>query len=442
MEATLTQALADYIDQRKQTKLEPLQKALDKVLENGDEVAIAAAKAEYAEKAAPFEVKFQYETWITDAAKRAKQLTLATHPPKYTHGDSKASKIFSDNQVVSNTHVNSAILLDEHLDFAGNSAAFDVASFLKVQSGSESLITQLQSGQVTALNAFTENDSLLQSWVEGFKLALSDETLSSHNLSKQVYFPISPNTGEYHLLSPLFSTQLAHELHKKIKSTRSATSTDVRKARKANKYHYKLDVSFPHTAIQVFGGTKPQNISQLNQERFGETFLLNCAPPDFKQQAKPPLGSQTLFNRQFYFKVAGYLREFKRFLETLRQEQRNFKIRYKRDQHFIAPILDQLMIYAASIQAMPAGWTSDNGCKLKHSHALWLDVNNTNEAFQREREKLDWQNEIAADFASWLNRQLKSEEYLLSDSEHAYFAKLCLHQLKLFERNTPKQEAV
>ncbi len=33
MEATLTQALADYIEQRKQAKLEPFQKALNKVLE-------------------------------------------------------------------------------------------------------------------------------------------------------------------------------------------------------------------------------------------------------------------------------------------------------------------------------------------------------------------------------------------------------------------------
>lgn len=440
MEATLTQALAEYIEQRKQNKLEPLQKALNKVLDKGDEVSIAEAKAEYVEKAAPIEQSFKPETWLTDAARRAKQISLATHAIKFTHSDAKATSILvTKTEQEQKGYLVTANLDDKAIDAVGNAAALDVARLLKIQVGGESLVSQLQQGQAPSLSAFTDNTELLQNWIQGFKLALVDEKLTSHTLSKQVYFPLGQNSDEeYHLLCPLFSSTLSHRLHAKVTSTRFGDSKEVRDARKANKFDERIDASFPNTAVQTFGGSKPQNISQLNSERYGQSFLLSCAPPNFERQTNPPLKQKSLFNRRLSFKVAGYLREFKRFLETLRPDQRNFKIRYKRDQGFIAPILDQLMVYAASIQALPAGWSNDSDCELKFSHTFWLDIHNPDEAFQREREKLDWQNEVASDFASWLSRQLKSDKYLLSDSEHAYFAKLCLHQLKQFERSTPK----
>ena len=444
MEATLTQALADYIEQRKQAELEPFQKALNKVLEKSEnEIEIASAKAKYAEKSEPIENKFKLINWISDAAKRAKQLSLATHAPKYSHSDSKASSVFITNFDTNLNYVNTASLAVISKDFAGNSATFDVASFLKVSVNGESLITQLQQNHAQALSAFTDNDELLQTWVDGFKLALGDEKLSSHNLSKQIYFPIKSESNdlEYHLLCPLFSSALAHNLHKKVSDTRFGDSKDIRDARRANKYHERMDISFPNTAIQTFGGSQPQNISQLNikSERGGKVYVLNTAPPAFQAQVKPPMNNTNLFNRQLTYKVSGYLRDFKAFLSKLKPEENNFKVRYKRDYHFILPILDQLMIHAANIQTLPAGWASESNCKLKHAHALWLDVYNPNESFQREREKLDWQAVIAADFASWLIKQLKNDEkYRLSDIEHAYFSKVCLHQLKRFEHNTPK----
>lgn len=447
MEATLTQALADYIEQRKQAKLEPFQKALNKVLEKSEnEVEIATAKAEYAEKSAPIEDNYQPVVWLTDAARRAKQISLATHAAKFTHSDAKASSILvsqpcTDSQTINNQYLVTASLTNKAIDAVGNAAALDVAKLLNITVNGESLIAQLQQNHAQALSGFTDNVELLQTWIDGFKLALADEKLSSHNLSKQVYFPLKSENDDvgYHLLCPLFSSALAHNLHKKVTETRFGDSKDIRDARRANKYHVRMDISFPNTAVQSFGGSKPQNISQLNSERYGQNFLLNTAPPTFQAQVKPPINNSSLFNRQLTYKVSGYLRDFKAFLSNLKPEENNFKVRYKRDYHFILPILDQLMSHAANIQTLPAGWASESHCKLKHAHALWLDVYNPNQSFQREREKLDWQAVIAADFASWLIKQLKNDEkYRLGDIEHAYFSKVCLQQLKRFEHNTPK----
>lgn len=444
MEATLTQAIADYIEQRKQAKLEPLQKAQNKVLEKSeDEVEIAKAKVEYAEKAAPIEESFKPEVWLTDAARRAKQISLATHAAKFTHSDAKSSSILVTETYTTDKYLVTANLAVKAIDAVGNAAALDVAKLLKLQVGNESLITQLQNNEASALNAFTQNSELLQNWLNGFKLALADEKLSSHTLSKQLYFPIKNNTDEvtpnYHLLCPLFSSSLAHKLHKKVTETRFGESKDIRDARRANKFDERIEASFPNTAVQNFGGSKPQNISQLNSERYGQNFLLNAAPPSFKSQTKPPLNSTSLFSRSFTYSVSSYLREFKTFLTNLKPEENNFKMRYKRDHHFILPIVDQLMYHATNIQVMAAGWATEPECKLKHAHALWLDVYNPNESFQREREKLDWQAIMAADFASWLIKQLKNnDKYRLGDIEHGYFSKVCLHQLKRFEHNTPK----
>lgn len=443
MEATLTQALADYIEQRKQAKLEPFQKALNRVLEKSEnEIEIATAKAEYAEKSAPIEESYKPVVWLTDSAKKSKHINLATHAIKFTHSDAKASSILLSKTDMDNPSYLATISLKEkYIDAVCSAGFLGIAKFLKLEVNGESLITQLQQNHAPALSAFTDNDELLQTWVDGFKLALADEKLSSHSLSKQVYFPLKSenNDVDYHLLCPLFSSSLAQRLYEKIRFTRTTDSKELRKARKSQIYDLRNDISFPNTAVQTFGGSHPKNISQLNQERFGQSFLLNTAPPTFQAQVKPPINNTSLFNRQLTYKVAGYLRDFKAFLSKLKPEENNFKVRYKRDYHFILPILDQLMIYAANIQTLPAGWASESHCKLKHAHALWLDVYNPNESFQREREKLDWQAVIAADFASWLIKQLKNDEkYRLGDIEHAYFSKVCLHQLKRFEHNTPK----
>jgi CRISPR-associated protein Csy1 len=442
METTLTQAIASYIEQRKQNKLEPLLKKLNKVLEQGDEVAIAAAKLEYAEAASPIEENYKPEVWLTDAAKRAKQISLATHAVKFTHSDAKASSVLvSDDNTEPSCYLVTASLIEKDIDAVGNAAALDVAKLLNIQFNNDSLIKQLQQGHASALSDFTDEPEVLAAWVEGFKLALRDENLTSHTLSKQLYFPLNARMveTEYHLLCPLFSSALAHQLHKKVTGTRFGESKDIRDARRAGRYHDLMDQSFPNTAIQSFGGSKPQNISQLNSERYGQNYLLNAAPPTFQTQIKPPLSSKSIFNRQFSYKVLGYLREFKTFLTNLKPEENNFKIRYRRDHHFVLPIIDQLMIYASNVQLMESGWSLSENNNLKLQHALWLDVYCPDEKFQKEREKMDWLPVVAADFASWLIKQLKNnEKYLLGDAEHAYFAKLCLHHLKRFEQTTPK----
>ncbi len=437
---TLAEAIANYIEQRKKTKLEPLDKKRQKVLDKGDEVAIAAANTEYRSAALPIEKSFEPEVWLTNAAKRAKQISLATHAAKFTHSDAKAtSRLVVEQTVFDDAYLVTSSLKEKAIDAVGNAAALDVAKLLNLKVENESLIEQIRQGSSPALSEFTSDAALLSSWIEGFKEALGGKELTVNSLTKQLYFPVSnASESEYHLICPLFSSALCHQLHEKVTSSRYGTSKEVRDARKAGNYHSSMDVNFPQTAIQTFGGSKPQNISQLNSERYGQTFLLNTSPPTFQSQVKPPLSHKTIFSNQFTRKVFASLREFKTFLENLKPHENNFRTRYKRDHYFVIPIVEQLLHYASSIQKIESGWAQLPECSLKAEHALWLDLNNEDSNFQTERGKRNWLPVVANDFATWLIKQLKSDEhYLLGDVEHAYFHKLCLHHLTRFERVTP-----
>lgn len=452
MDNTLSDAIADYIEQRKQTKLEPLLKALNKVLDKSDDpVEIAKAKADYAEQATPIEEAFNPATWLTDAAKRAKQISLATHAPKFTHSDSKASSILVTQYEVNSSYVTTTCLQTKAIDAVGNAAVHDVAKLLMMEVRGESLVTQLQENHLSALKPFTQDEWLLNEWQSGFNEALGDAKLSGHTLTKQLYYPVKQGkqaAQAYHLLVPLTSSALAHKLHKTITQTRFGDEAKaIKEARKKGHYHPQDSVNFVATAIQNFGGSQPQNISLLNSksERGSKCYLLNCAPPTYQAQITSPAQQTSFFNREFSYQTAQHIKEFKAFLANLKESDRNFKTRYKRDFWYTQPILDTLFERAALLQNQTeiTGWATEPSAKMKKAHRLWLDVFNRHPVFQTEREKGEWLEEVAHDFATWLLRKLENKDaYILGDNEHHYFKKLCFQQLKAFERHTPKWGAI
>ncbi|OOE69436.1 type I-F CRISPR-associated protein Csy1 [Salinivibrio sp. ML198] len=446
MEHRLYDALLAYIEQRKQAKLEPLQKARDKALKAAaSQEQEAIANADYAEKAAPIEAKFEPIHWITDAATRAKQISLATHCPKFTHGDAKAtSMLVTEVDKSESRYLTSYSLTDKAIDADCNAAVLDVARFLKVTVEGESLISQLQAGHINALKPLIDDATLLETWRAGFSLALNDQTLSAHNLTKQTYFPV--NEGEYLLLCPLYSSSLAHALYNKVRATRFGEKVKaIREAKNKQYYHPERWEIFPHTVKQAFGGTNKQNISLLNSNRQGEGFLLNAAPPSYQQQPEDPSKQTSIFNLRLAYQASHLLHDFRAFLASLTERDRNFATRYRRDHDFILPLTDLVFDYAARVQQqVPAGWsqgTDDQACRLKREHAIWLDVHNPDDQFQRERDAQAWLDTVASDFAAWLLRQLEDKQhYLLGDTEFNYIRKVFLTQLKAFERDTPQFE--
>jgi CRISPR-associated protein Csy1 len=426
----LTEKIENYIQTRGKNKLEVFdKKALQergRFSENSAE--LEKLEAELLIERAGIVAKFQPNAWLNSAAKRAKQINLVTHALKFIHTEAKGSSIYCvqalDETALEACYLSTANLKQPEIDVVGNAAALDVASLLQLQSNGVSLISLLAKGEASSLRPFAEDDEQLEQWLTGFKKVLQSDVCSSHTLAKQLYFPV-PTDG-YHLLAPLYASSFLQALNNRITDSRfSEEAKEARKAKREERYTDVLVTNYPNVAVQTFGGTKPQNVSQLNSKRGGKAFLLSCQPPIWRRQQRPPKNFWYEYDRRAW-RCANSLASF---LGKVK-DKTNMAIRYKRAE-LVDRLIHLLLDYAAEIQSLDAhvGWSADSS--LSQKEKLWLDPYRNDLAFQVERKETDWQEDIAEKFAAWLNHKLAKQKLSVGDSEYKEWVKLAKQQLML-----------
>ena len=413
MRNPLSELVQDYIQGRASTRLEKWDKEVEKELKDAPE-----REDEFSGLRAVEMAKFDTRAWLSDAAQRAKQISFATHPPKFTHSDSKSSSVFVQSTAQSMPYLCTAGLTEAQSDVVGNAAALDVAGLLQLADGGLSLAQQIAANDLSALQPFAESEEQLAQWQQGFQQALASKELRSHALAKQLYFPLV--NGDYHLLSPLFSSSLAHALHQRISDSRfSDAAKAIRQLKREEKFSAESTVDYVDVAVQRFGGDSgKQNISRLNVDRRGQIYLLNATPPIWQSQAKPPSESRDAFWRQLDQLTWRKTRDLKAFLIRV-ADRNNIRIREKRAE-WVDDLIDILLQYAASIQAIRelAGWSAAS--KLPPAEQLWLDPwrAEVDADFHTERESKDWQQLVAQRFGLWLNAKLSDKALLMGDAEY------------------------
>src|SRR5690606_29857228 len=89
--------------------------------------------------------------------------------------------------------------------------------------------------------------------------------------------------------------------------------------------------NYQNLSVRKLGGTKPQNISQLNSERGGVNYLLSSSPPVWKNAAKKSyLGIESAFNRFRSFEDAHLL--VKKLISLLKSDpEKTMETRQKRE---------------------------------------------------------------------------------------------------------------
>ena len=356
--------------------------------------------------------KHEPETWLSDAARRAKQLSFITHAAKYIHGDSKASSIAAaiSDSLTPDGSISTHSISEISYDVVGNAAALDVGKLLLLEHDGQTLIDTLQRGDHAPLLAFAPDADMAGEWAEGFLSVLAAPEPSAHKFAKQSYWPVKSN--EYHLLIPLYATSLAHTVHAAIQHARfSEEARAVREARRKEEYSEQEDVWYPDLAVQSFGGTKPQNISQLNSQRHGESYLVSCEPPSWQRQTTPPLNISSIFHQHFERRLyREYIQPLSDFLHRVADKGSTDRIRSERADRLDA-IVSEIVNLAAFIQTLPAGWSVDSACRLPFAERCWLDPERakTDEEFRSQLEKMDWPAQVAQHFAVWLSHKLESD---------------------------------
>ncbi|AFP32551.1 hypothetical protein MRBBS_3615 [Marinobacter sp. BSs20148] len=144
---------------------------------------------------------------------------------------------------------------------------------------------------------------------------------------------------------------------------------------------------FPNTAVQSFGDTKPENISQLNTGCYSRGFLFSSQPPAWNTQINTPSGSKPSFWRQCDRRARRTVKSLRDYLERIGTVGR-------RDQRaaMVDELVDILLICAAEVQQLHAqrGWNVET--ELSFAEQLWLSPYRTelDEKFKQQRAKNDW----------------------------------------------------
>lgn len=384
--------------------------------------------------------QFMPATWLEDAALRVRQIQAVTHSLKPIHPEAKGSSLFCDPTTLAPlTELGShALGADFALDVVGNAAALDVYKFLKLEFDGRTLLNLALQADVDLCAALSEDRDTATRWMLAFAtLAAPRGSFSSHTQAKQLYWPIGDDLHDddgYHLLAPLYPTSLVHRVYLTLQADRFGDSAKAaREARKAGEWHDHPVREYPQLAIQKLGGTKPQNISQLNSERRGDNCLLASLPPVWQsERVKPVLGVDSLFTVfQWRRGVRDSTAQLRRFLEG--DPRQNIATREYRDE-IVEVLVDELVQFRAETHELEPGWTAEPRCELPHAHISFLDLRFESVPVA------DWADALASDFARWLNAKLRTR-LAVGDAEYLHWRKQARDMFVELEREGSYDDA-
>ena len=387
--------------------------------------------------------KYEYAVWLGEAARRVSQIQAVTHVLKATHPDARGTSLHVEpGRLPAHASIGSHSLGENFADdVVGNAAALDVFKFLKIEVEDRPLLDWMQAGDTDLQAALADDPETARTWMEAFSsLVREEQQLASHPLAKQVYWLIGDEPSEnsqFHLLQPLFASSLTHMVHAEIQDARFGEANKLaRQAKREQQAHEGPYRDYPGLVVRKLGGTKPQNISQLNSERGGINYLLDSSPPDWRQDRSMRLyGTESAF---YAFRWFGKVDQLLESLQHLLKANPAPTLETRKRREALDQALgQQLAQFGAAVRgSQPPGWTRDTKCRLPLSEQLWLDSERIelpiradgheegdmlfNQAFHQG----DWTDEVAQRFGAWLNERFrKAGISTVGDSELQHWSR-------------------
>lgn len=409
--------------------------------------------------------KYDYPTWLADAARRVGQIQAVTHVLKATHPDARGSSLHvRPDALPPHDEIGSHLLGDGFAeDVVGNAAALDVFKFLKLEVDGRRLLDWMQDDDADLRRALHADNAIASGWIEAFRnLVRSDTTHGSHQAAKQVYWLIEGSATDnrnYQLLQPMFSSSLAHAVHTDIQDARFGEDNKLaRQAFRAKEPHDTPYRDYRNLVARKLGGTKPQNISQLNSERGGVNYLLASLPPAWDtERPHKLLHLESAMERLGWVKgVRGTIKLLTDLL--LSEPPANDKTRETR-KRIEQELGAQLAVFAAeTVARFEPGWTRDPDCQLPLCEKIWLDPERfelplrqdpdhpewtiDDEVFNDACRFGDWPDQVAGRFANWVNARLHAAGLTsVGDAEYLHWATQAIVDAAWpvpLQRRTPK----
>ena len=442
---TIQTLISQFLQTQLDKKLEPERKKKNKLTQESDpkereeiEAAITKLKNQYA-----------LDNWMDDAANRmASQLKFGTHTSKGIHPDSKGDNVnFRFAPELDGSLVGSQTLETLQLDANGNAAALPLAGFLGIVVDEEKqtrLRDLILSDAPELTGVFASDPGKSDDYQQKLKAALEsslDKPVTNER-NKQLLWPMSDTAVEdgYIATIPLYPSALASALQRKINDARySEANKAAREQRKKAKGEQMSYVSLPDLAKVKLGGTKPQNISQLNSLQGGRHYLMPSLPPLFERRGFAiTKNTKTMFTARLYY----YCRVgFSELSGVVKAEKNVVEVRDRRKIDALDSILAEILSIAAHLQTQPAGWTKDY--KLSWPEKYWLDPGRKDlpneEAFAEQWEKAEWVDSIQSAFAAWVNnwlsKRFKNQRDEFGDADYLEWKREMEQAIRASQRN-------
>lgn len=366
---------------------------------------------------------FSLKTWLPAAAQRAGQMSLATHPCTFSHPSSRknnkdyASSVIAELPRATDGYLRTGNIVVE-ADALGNAAVLDVYNFLTLKmEDTRTLIEHLQENSELALNLLTIQTASYETLKNGFlSMIHADKQNASVTSSKikQVYFPVKDS---YHQLSVLSNSGIIFELKNRIDHQRF--SDDVKKIKESRRNNIYSETGFSEISNLTtigYGGTKPQNISVLNNQNRGQSHLLLSLPP--------VLNKRTIhFPKQNFFQNSFRYREYQDIFAALHQlfktDYNNKNIREGRD-YRLQDLMDRIIEKMWAVRAISEEQYQPDHSQLKIHQKIWLC-----DKYQQQREEEnEWLDKLCKEITSWIiliyEKLLGKNAYKLGSAEREH----------------------
>jgi len=388
----MNQSIATFLDERKAVWLK-------------DKLKATASEEEQLAIQQKADDKFSLSTWLPDAAKRAGQLSMASHPSKFSHPSAKTSPVIYEAERTNDGYLRTGNI-GYDLDVFGNAAAMDVYKFLCLTlDDSQTVLQHLEQDSLAVKHLFDIPTSSYESLRLGFlTVKQSNGGNSTDTLVKQVYFPVNAN---YHLLSILSPSGLMTQAKNRIDLMRfSDASKQARECRRKDEFHADGYDDIIGLTVTAYGGANARNISVLNNQNAGRAYLLMSVPPIIERR-------QVRLPTQSFFKDSLQARKFTddfQNLDRLMRSSINNKNIRKGISNTLKFIIRSILENAFNIRSFGIGWSQQEHYQgLPMPQKIWLD-----DAYIEQRElEEEWIEPITSDFGRWI---INAYEFLCKDS--------------------------
>ena len=406
----MTKIIEEFIVRRKEQWL------TQKIKSGKEDEAVLKQKAEE---------QFSIRNWIENASLRAKQLHVVTHVAKLSHPDAKGSAFVASCPKRNDGYLRTGNV-NYQTDVYGNAAALDVYNFLSLNFRDHLSILEAFERQDSELVEFIRNLGLdFETLRENFlKIKNDGASPQTSSLIKQVYFPIGDN--KYHLLSIVSPTGMMAELNQRIRTMRKTVRESPDKLKDPNCQEITYEQLTNLTKIG-FGGSKPQNISSINNQEHGVFFLLPSLPPQLPQKFLR-LPTVDFFKQAISYKNPQFMCEFEA-LERWLNSSLNNQMSRQSIRYHIDNLIDRILLIAQRYQTLDEGWTNTK-TTLPMYQRIWLD-----QAFRTQRQNDDeWRDKLADRMARWIidSWERLSHRKRFGDNEMEEIKRLILSQKELF----------